>query len=239
MYEKLLITSKNNKKYKFYLKKNVFKPTGTTVAIIDSLYKIKFNSKDVLDLGCGCGVLSVAMKKLNLCKGNIFASDISFDSIEATKVNAKLHKVKINAKCGELFNPWKNLKFDLIVNDVAGISKKLSKISSWYNNVPCETGVDGTLLTSNILKNSSKFLKKKGKIIFPIISLSNKKKILKIAKQNFKNIKLIHYKEFPLPKTLLSNIKILENLEKRGITQLIRKFGLVLFSTEIYCAYND
>ena len=46
-------------------------------------------------------------------------------------------------------------KFDYIINDVAGISEDIAKVSDWYKNVSCLSGKDGTKLVNEILKKSN------------------------------------------------------------------------------------
>ena len=85
-----------------------------------------------------------------------------------------------------MLNPWLNYKFDFIINDVSGISSIVAKKSKWFKNVPALTGVDGTRLTITVIKNSIKFLNKNGCLYLPLISLSNEKKIIDVAKKYFK-----------------------------------------------------
>ena len=68
--------------------------------------------------------------------------------------------------------------FDFIVSDVAAVAEEVSNISPWYKG--CITiCYDGTKHIINIISNTKKYLNKNGKFIFPIISLSDEKKILK------------------------------------------------------------
>ena len=76
-----------------------------------------------------------------------------------------------------------------------------------------------------------------GKLIFPIVSLSKKDKILKIAKKYFKTIKLVETKDWPLPKSMYSKVALLEQLKKKKIINFKKKFGLILYTSDIYVAY--
>ena len=76
-------------------------------------------------------------------------------------------------------------KFDYILCDIAAIAEKVSEFSPWYKNCENNSGKDGTNHIVNVLKKSKKYLNPKGKLFFPIISLSNEKKILNVAKRNF------------------------------------------------------
>ena len=80
-------------------------------------------------------------------------------------------------------------------------------------------------------------MKKNGKIIFPIVSFSDKRKILKIAKKYFKKVKLITSKDWPLPKSMYSKSKLLNQLKKKGTINYKTKYGLILYTSDIYIAY--
>ena len=71
--------------------------------------------------------------------------------------------------------------------------------------------------------------------ITPIISLSNVKNAKNFLK---KKLKIISIKEFdwPLPQTMMSNIKVLEKLKKDKIIYFKKKFGIIICSTILIAA---
>ena len=218
--------------------KKVFTPNATSDLLVTSTIKMLKKKSDILDLGCGTGFVGLTISKNSKIKNNYYFSDISSKAITLCKKNAKKNNMKIEAKIGDIFQPWKNKKFDIIVESVSGIAKKVANVSPWYtNNIPCDCGEDGTLLISKVLKESKKYLKKNGKIIFPIVSFSDKKKILKIAKKYFIKVNLIMSKGWPLPKSMYSKSKLLYRLKKKGIINFETKFGLILYTSDIYVAY--
>ena len=218
--------------------KKVFTPNATSGLLVTSTIKMLKKKSDILDLGCGTGFVGLTISKNSKIKNNYYFSDISSKAIALCKKNAKKNNMKIEAKIGDIFQPWKNKKFDIIVESVSGIAKKVANVSPWYtNNIPCDCGEDGTRLISKVLKESKKYLKKNGKIIFPIVSFSDKKKILKIAKKYFIKVNLIMSKGWPLPKSMYSKSKLLYRLKKKGIINFETKFGLILYTSDIYVAY--
>lgn len=218
--------------------KKVFTPNATSDLLVHSTIKILKKKSDILDLGCGTGFVGLSISKNSKLKNNYYFSDISKKAIELCIKNAKKNKIRIEAKTGGIFQPWKNRKFDIIVESVSGIAKKVANISPWYtNNIPCDCGEDGTLLVSKVLKDSKKHLNKNGKIVFPIVSLSNKKKIVKTAKKYFGKVKLVASKDWPLPKTMYTNSKLLNQLKRKGLIDFKMKYGLILYTSDIYIAY--
>ena len=75
-------------------------------------------------------------------------------------------------------------------------------------------------------------------IFFPVISLSNVNAILDVAKSSFNNLDLVSRQEWPLPDELKEHLPLLEKLNEEGIIKLDKRFGMLLWYTEIYCATN-
>ena len=222
----------------FFYSDNSFTPTGTSALLCDSIIKVIKDEKEILDFGCGIGVVGITLFKKKNIKKTLYASDISKESIKLCKLNSLSHRVNVDARVGSLFTPWPNKKFDLIINDISGISEKIANISPWFKKTSCESGIDGTLLTSKVITESKKFLKKKGKIIFPVISLSDSKKILREAKLNFRKVVKLSSQNWPMPKEFYKNKKVLFNLKKNKLIDFEERFGILTFTTDIFLAKN-
>ncbi len=218
--------------------KKVFTPNATTSLLVESTLKILKKKSDILDLGCGTGYVGLTVAKRIKFNNNYHFSDLSKKAINLCRKNAQKNNIKIFAKSGSMYEPWKGKKFDLIIESISAIAKKVADISPWYKNgIPCDCGEDGTELVNEVLKVTKKYLNKNGRLIFPIVTLSNKNKILKTARKNFKTVKLLISKDWPLPKSMYSKKKLLENLKKKGLISYKVKYGLILYSSEIYMAY--
>lgn len=220
------------------LPKGVFTPTGTSQVLIKAIRGFIKQPGKLLDLGCGCGVVGIALHQLGLVKGSLYASDLSKEAVDCAETNAKQYNCPIVAKCGTLFEPWKEEKFDYIVDDVSGVSDEVAKISPWFDNVPCNSGKDGTALVGKVIQDSSQNLKQGGYLFFPIVSFSNVDKIIKMARQSFSHVARLIREEWPLPKEMYQHIAALRKLNEAGCIQITEKFGIVLCFTDVYVAYN-
>ena len=218
--------------------KTVFAPNATSQLIVEETIKHIKKKVDVLDLGCGNGYigLNIYKKKKNKIKSFSF-SDLSKKATNKCKINAKKEGLKIIIKNGSMFEPWINQKFDLIVESVSAISEPVANWSPWYNkHITCKAGEDGTELVNDILKEGKRYLKKGGKIIFPIVSLSKKEKIKNKAKKNYRTVKLLSSKDWPLPKVMYKYEKQLEKLKKRKLIDYTKRFGIILYTSYIFVA---
>ena len=74
--------------------------------------------------------------------------------------------------------------FDLIINDVSGISSQINDITNWFKFAPNNSGIDGIKFTINILKNFKDNKFNKTKLIFPVLGLSNRDKITNFLRKS-------------------------------------------------------
>ncbi len=237
-YKKIEYIPKFDEKIKIILNTSdkVFEPTATSDFLISAVGSNINQIDKLLDLGCGNGIVGISLSKLNKAK-KIYFSDISDEAVKITKSNIKLNDCNGEAIRSNIFSNWHGFKFDTIVDDISGISEEVAKLSNWFRNVPCDAGQDGTANIETVLNEAKNFLTTNGQLFFPVISLSNTKKIIEIANNNFKNIKKISHNQWFLPDDLFSNFSILEELKKKGSIDYCQKFGKLICWTDIYRAY--
>ncbi|WP_320171759.1 methyltransferase [Maridesulfovibrio sp.] len=213
-----------------------FYPTETSKLIIDYLKdKKELQKASMLDLGCGCGIVSLALNRLGL-SGPTCASDISETAVQNTVENFRKYGLKVEGKAGSMFEPWKDRSFDLIMDDVSGIAESIARISPWFGtSISCESGSDGTELTTEIIRNAPEYLKDAGRLIFPVLTLSNYPKIIETAEDTFEEVNLVNRQSFQFPLDLAAKHKdiLKEAIEKQDI-MVDYKFGMYIWETLIY-----
>jgi len=72
------------------------------------------HGESLLDLGCGYGVIGIVAKK-EYPRMKVFMSDINKRAVEFAKINAKDNNVDVDIRWGDLYEPWKDMRFDMIV----------------------------------------------------------------------------------------------------------------------------
>tara|TARA_Y100001968_G_C19428310_1_gene755633 strand:- start:1935 stop:2657 length:723 start_codon:yes stop_codon:yes gene_type:complete len=227
--------SRFDRKTKIVLKSSekVFVPTATSEFLIKAVAENIVKVDKLLDLGCGNGIVGITLSKLNKAE-NIFCSDISKEAVRVANENISLNSCLGKAIYSDIFSGLKGNIFNIIVNDISGISEDIASLSSWFDNVPCDSGKDGCKNIEKVLIQSKKFLADKGKLYFPVLNLSDTKKILDIAKKQYISVKLISHDEWFLPDDLAKHRLQLISLKKAGFIDYCEKFGKVICWTDIY-----
>ncbi len=218
----------------------VFYPTSTTSLLLGAVRKfVNPGAASALDLGCGSGIVAVALAKLILPKAAIHASDISEAAVRLARRNADDNGLAIDCRCGSLFEPWAGMKFDVIVDDVAGIAEGIARLSPWYPpNIHSDAGEDGARWIVSILSQARDSLAPQGRIFFPVLTLSRAERILDTAAEHFARVELLSEQWYPLDSQLLSHWNVIDDLMARGLIELRKKGSRWLWATKIYSAGN-
>jgi release factor glutamine methyltransferase len=213
----------------------VFKPTTTTQFLVKHMGDL--HGKVVLDLGCGTGPIAIAAVKMGAEK--VYAVDIMAEACETTMRNVERNRVsdRVEVRQGNLFEPVTGLTFDIIVDDVSGMSEEVSRISPWYPKPIPTGGRDGTVQTIIMLREVQQYLKNNGYLLFPIISLSKSEKILSTAQEIFNHrLVMLEDKSIPFCDELKVNMELLERLKSEGLINFTQRNSRYFWGLSIYKA---
>lgn len=213
----------------------VFTPNLTSKLIVKTIKEIGSTQNcHILEVGCGSGWITEQIAaEFHVRNAKFFLSDVSKEAIEIAQV--KLQTCVPNAvfRVGSGLEPWVGSKFDLIINDVAGISDAIAEISPWYVGVPCDAGDDGLANTREILSDVNKQLKNKGCYVTPVISLANAIEHRKLLESIFDSVKYLHRVWWPIPEEIVNHASILDDMEKNFGIETQEKYGKRLAYTEV------
>ena len=227
-----------NDKFSIFLNKKIFEPNLTTILLIEMAKKIVKKNDKVLDLGCGSGVVGCYLFKKKIIK-YIYGSDISEAAVNCSIYNAKKLTKDYDIRLSNSLKNWKNKKFDLIINDISGVSSQINNISKWFKFALNDSGNDGTKFTINILKEYKKKKLNNTSLLFPVLGLSNRDKIINYLNKNKIKYKILVKKEWPLPKDLVKHQGFLKKLKKEKKINYYEKFSILFTTTEIFYLNNQ
>ena len=109
---RLIKTILKGKKYIFRTGSGTFSPTkidlGTKILIENALVK---KDDKLLDLGCGYGPVGITFAN----KAQVTMTDVNERATSLARQNAKLNNVEVKIKTGNIYEPIKNEKFDVIL----------------------------------------------------------------------------------------------------------------------------
>ncbi len=178
---------------KFKVSRATLIPRQETEILVEECMKFIKNKKNpqILEIGCGCGNIAVALAKLTSSK--VVSLDNSKKALEVANGNALFYGVqnKILFLKSNMFEklPAKFIgKFDCLISNPPYIAKEE------YENLQTEVqaepisaligGTDGLKYIKMILREGPRYIKN-GSRVFVEIGYSQKEKVENIARENF------------------------------------------------------
>lgn len=213
----------------------IFQPTATTAFLLNKALDYSQHADNILDLGCGWGVIGLELALRNQEKQRVFLSDLSATAVEACQFNSnKLLLNNTEIRKGSLFEPWQNHKFDLIISDVSGISSEAPMKNLWFADIPLDSNRDGLGLISQVLQQSKNYLfSKNSKVLMPAISLSNIPKMLTLIHENNWKYKVIKENHWLLPIPDQNEMEIMLELRTTKDIHFELRDDKLVFTTQI------
>ena len=207
----------------------VFEPSPTSLALASAI-DIK-PGETVIDVGTGCGILGFIAAGQGASR--VFGSDISEESINAARVNARRLGLdnRTDFRVGDMFKPFRDIRADVIIGDVSGIPDVIAKLTGWF---PSRRGGgrDGSKLPAKMLKEAVEHLNPGGRLYFASGTIQNEAKVLAAAQPNFL-LKLLSSKTFPLPKDV-ADAKGVHRLVEKGLIQLEKHGSRLVWQLNVH-----
>lgn len=167
-----LIGKKNFYGRDFYLEEGVLIPRFETEILIENILNLGVDFKNVLDIGCGSGIISITLA-LEMPKSNVLGVDISKLALDVSNRNKEILKARnCEFKESNLYSSVKGKKFDLIVSNPPYINKEDMKLLDERVKKEPELalygGEDGLEFYRAIIEKSHEHLNENGYIAFEI-----------------------------------------------------------------------
>ena len=156
----------------FKITENVVIPRPETELLVEEAVKIVNKESSsvpqprILDIGTGCGVISIALAK-EIGPARILATDISRSALVIARENAARHRVedRILFLCGDLFDPLKDdrFSFNLITSNPpyipsGGFGQLEPEVKDFEPHQALNGGEDGLDFLHRIADQADRFL---------------------------------------------------------------------------------
>lgn len=160
----------NNETIRLNIPENIYEPREDSLLLAAALEKIleSKNTKSVLEIGCGSGLLSIIAAKRGC---DVLAADINPAAVECAKRNAELNNVKIKSALSNLFENVEGI-FNLVIFNPPYLPEEQTEDSrTWAGGKNLE-------IITRFIKEAKRHLEINAKLLIVISSLSNPEAVL-------------------------------------------------------------
>lgn len=158
----------------------VYIPSDDTFLLAENL-EIK-EGQSVLEIGTGSGLVSMYA---SLLTDDVTATDINYNALELAEKNFKLNNINtIKLEFGDLFEPVKDKKFDVILFNTPYLPTDSDDIINDDLNYAFDGGLDGRKVIDRFINEVSNHLNDKGIVQIIQSSLSDNDRTLDMFDRN-------------------------------------------------------
>ena len=158
----------------------VYIPSDDTFLLAENL-EIK-EGQSVLEIGTGSGLVSMYA---SLLTNDVTATDINYNALELAEKNFKLNNINtIKLEFGDLFEPVKDKKFDVILFNTPYLPTDSDDIINDDLNYAFDGGLDGRKVIDRFINQVSNHLNDKGIVQIIQSSLSDNDRTLDMFDRN-------------------------------------------------------
>lgn len=217
--------------FELLLTPRVFAPSSTSALLAEAL---EIEPDDVvIDAGCGSGVLAFVAARLGA--GRIYGCDISEESVEVARLNAKLLGLEERAefRVGSLLEPVRDVRANVVIGDVSGIPDPIAAATGWFPDGK-GGGPTGSELPVAMLDEIGDTLVPGGRVYLPTGTIQAESRVLDAARRIFgDNIHRVIEREFPLP-NLVARSKDVARLVSEGLVNFRQRGSRLLWRLTIW-----
>ncbi|RLM72385.1 methyltransferase domain-containing protein [Halorubrum sp. Atlit-26R] len=148
-------------------------PSPYTEFLIERIVARDSVPREVVDVGCGSGALSIFLAKLGVKQ--VYAFDINDAALEATRKNTRINDVsdRVDVRKVDFTESLDSeLDVDMVVSNPPSLPMR-SKPDSEYDMYNYYGGEDGRKFIEKLIDNSPTVLKRGGRLLFIHTSLAN------------------------------------------------------------------
>jgi len=184
----------------FYVNEDVLIPRWETEELVERLIiyiDIAFFDKklDILDIGTGSGCISVTLAK-ETSNSNVVATDISEKALKVAQKNNEKLETNVKFLMGDLFEPVKNMSFDIIVSNPPYIpnGETIGPTVIHEPEVALYGGNKGLDFYERIIRESKNYLNPHGLIAFEH-AYNTKAELAALAFKYYPNAKVTQFQD--------------------------------------------
>ena len=178
----------------FNINENVLIPRFETEELVENtlfyINKYFTNPVDIIDLGCGSGVIGLTIKN-KISTSSVDLIDISEKALNVAKNNSQKLGIKVNFFVSDMFSNVEK-KYDVIISNPPYIktTEEIEKIVKENEpHLALYAGSDGLDCYKKILKDIKSHMKEKCLIAFEI-GMTQKEEIIKLINIYLENVRI-------------------------------------------------
>jgi precorrin-6B methylase 2 len=187
----------------------------------------------VVDVGCGCGILSFVAARLEAQR--VYGCDISEAAVAVASANAKRLGLQdvTEFRAGDLFDPVSDVQADVVIGDVSGIPDAIAKVTGWFPGGR-GGGPTGAELPVAMLEGAADVLRSGGRLYLPTGTIQAEQSVLSAASRIFGDrLEVVLERTFPLP-DLVMRSKAVGRLVADGVVNLSKRGSRLLWKLRVW-----